>query len=138
MKKSKLYILIGLVILITSYIIYKKIDRRNKLNGKTFETTAFVEKIVLHSKKAKTGYRDIIYFYFIKNDTVFHNLKYLKDYESQKRGIALKDGFSIKISSTDYDIWQLNLENKKDTLWVDKTFYANQEYNTIIHKNIIE
>lgn len=138
MQKSKLYILIGLIILITSFIIYKKIDRRNKLNGKTFETTAFVEKIAFHSKKAKTGHRDVIYFYFIKNDTVFHNLKYLKDYESQKRGITLKDGFSIKISSTDYDIWQLNLDNKRDTIWVDKTLYVNQEYNTIIHKNIIE
>ena len=87
--------------------------------------------------KGKTTRKDVVYFYFVQNDTVFHKIKDLSKGVIAKLRIKNNDCFEMKVVKSDYGIFDINFNLKKDTI-IDKTKYKTQMYNTFIHRNIIE
>ncbi|NQX81601.1 MAG: hypothetical protein HRT66_06375 [Flavobacteriaceae bacterium] len=117
------------------YINGKK--RKEKLINNSFTTYGTVEKLNKNTMKGKTTRKDVVYFYFVQNDTVFHKIKDLSKGVIAKLRIKNNDCFEMKVVKSDYGIFDINFNLKKDTI-IDKTKYKTQMYNTFIHRNIIE
>ncbi|NAS29918.1 hypothetical protein GTQ40_02940 [Flavobacteriaceae bacterium R38] len=96
-----------------------------------------VEKLKENARKGRTSRKDIVYFYFVHNDTVFHKLKNLSRGGIKKLDIKKNDCFEMRVVKNDYGIFDIDFKKKKDTL-IDKRKYRVQKYNTIIHRYIIE
>ncbi|WP_299524306.1 hypothetical protein [Winogradskyella sp.] len=98
-----------------------------------------MEKLKPHSLKGKNfaSRKDVLYLYYEKNDTIFHLIEYLPDGQIEKLGINLNDCFEIKAAKSDKNVFEIDFNNKKDTL-IDKNNFEYQIYQTDIHKSIIE
>ncbi|MGK0447791.1 MAG: hypothetical protein ACJA2M_001570 [Polaribacter sp.] len=139
-KKDKVYsiLIVGLIVIPLFFVIrYNAKNRHEKLNSESFTTYGTIEKLRPNVSKGKTTRQDVVYFYFIKNDTVFHKLEQLTLGGIDRLGIKMNYCFEMKVVKTDYGIFDIDFKKRKDTL-IDKKKYQNQKYNTFIHKNIIE
>ena len=102
-----------------------------------FTTYATVEKLKENVRKGRFGRIDIVYFYFIKNDTVVHKLKQIPVKSIQKQKIKLNETFRLKVAKSDYGVFEIDFSERVDTT-INKKDYKTHKYNTLIHKNIIE
>lgn len=138
-KKSNKYMLLTLLsisIFLLCIYMYKQI-RKEKLEAGSFNIYGVVEKLEANKFDGKTSKKDIVYFYFIKNDTVFHKIKNLPNGGIKKHNIQLNDCFEVKVAKSDYGIFNIDFEEKKDTT-INKSNYKNQQYNSRAHRNTIE
>ncbi|WP_319811648.1 hypothetical protein [Polaribacter sp. PL03] len=87
--------------------------------------------------KGRTTRKDVVYFYFVKNNTVYHKITDLTVNGIERLGIKINDCFEVKVVESDYGIFAIDFKKKKDTI-IDKRKYRIQKYNTSIHRNIIE
>ena len=138
-KKIKLTPLLTLIILGTFFLsIYSvKIYRKNKLTKGAFTTYATVELLKEDQRKGKSGRIDLVYFYFVKNDSVFHNLKEIPAKSIRKQKIMLSETFQLEVAKSDYGVFEIDFTERIDTL-IKKDEYKTQIYNTFIHRSIIE
>ncbi|MFD2567180.1 hypothetical protein [Pseudotenacibaculum haliotis] len=139
-KKINRYLLIGTLgffVLIFIFIYYNGKAREQKLKDKGFDSVAIVEKLKLNASKGTTGTEDIVYFYFVKGDTVFHKISSLHSGTIKRLKIKLNDAFLLRIVKDDYSIKKVNYKVRIDT-FIDKRKYHIHRYNTLIHKNKIE
>ncbi|MDX6748149.1 hypothetical protein SHK09_15230 [Polaribacter sp. PL03] len=134
-KKIRYIILIALPIFILIYFNGKK--REEKLENNSFVTYGVIEKLRPKSMKGRTTRKDVVYFYFVKNNTVYHKITDLTVNGIERLGIKINDCFEVKVVESDYGIFAIDFKKKKDTI-IDKRKYRIQKYNTSIHRNIIE
>lgn len=132
---------IGYILLVFSpifiMIYFNGQSRKEKLETESFNTIGVVEKLKPNSKKGRTTRKDVVYFYFIKNDTVFHKLTDLTNNGIKRLGIKTNECYELKVVKSDYGIFEIDFNKKIDTI-IDKSEYKTQKYNTSIHRNIIE
>ncbi|SEM31474.1 hypothetical protein SAMN04488008_1155 [Maribacter orientalis] len=114
-----------------------RVYRQNKLKKGAFITFATIEKLKENVTKGKSGRIDIVYFYFIKNDSVIHKLKQIPAKSIKKKKLKLKESFKVRIAKSDYGVFEIDFEKRIDTI-IDKRDYNTHIYNTFIHRNIIE
>ncbi|WP_223034881.1 hypothetical protein [Hanstruepera marina] len=139
-KKDKVYsvlTVVGIVTCLTVLITHNRKNRAEKLENESFETYGIIEKLRPNVSKSTTTRRDVVYFYFVKNDSVFHKIKYLTNGGIKNLGIKLNESYALKVVESDYGIFDIDFKKRKDTL-IDKRKYKVQIYNTTIHRNIIE
>jgi len=134
-KKIGKILLFAFPIFILVYFNGKR--RKEKLENNSFLTYGIIEKLRPNVRKGKTTRQDVVYYYFVKNDTVFHKIKQLSRGTIDNLGIKLNDCFEVKVVKSDYGIFDINLKKRKGTI-IDKREYKVQIYNTSIHRNIIE
>lgn len=133
---------VGIVILIGAYFVNQsdKADRATIKND-SFESVAVIEKLKRHSsyshRKYRSRYRDIVYFYFVKNDTVFHKITFLKDKEIDKLGLQENQTFYLRVGNNDYDVFDVSFRSPVDTI-IDKRLFEVQIYETGIHRRMVE
>ncbi|MGH1383323.1 hypothetical protein [Kordia sp.] len=127
-----LILFFGIIVVLLKINIYDK----NKLANDSFKTVGVIEK--LHPKKS-IGKRskDAIYFYFIKNDIVYHKILTKTVGVINNHKIKLNDCFELKVANSSNSIYELNLTKRIDT-FIDKKLYQKHDYNSFIHRNIIE
>jgi hypothetical protein len=123
-------IFFGLIFTIKTY-------RKNKLTRGAFKTYGTVELLKENSRKGKSGRIDIVYFYFVKNDSVFHKIKQIPAKSIQKMKIKLNETYRVKVAKSDYSVFEIDFSERIDTV-IRKDEYRNHIYNTFIHRNIIE
>lgn len=128
------FIILGIFFL---WIYSVKINRKNKLEKEAFTTYATIELLKENRIKGKSGRIDIVYFYFVKNDSVFHNLKEIPANSIRNKKIVLNETFRIEVAKSDYGVFEIDFTERIDTL-IKKDEYKIQIYNTFIHRNIIE
>lgn len=138
-KKIKLTPFLTLAIIGASFlIIYTfKIYKENKLDKGSFITYATVELLKENQKKSKFGKIDLVYFYFIKNDSVFHRVSEIPVKGIRKKNIKLNETFKMNVASSDYGVFEVDFDKRIDTI-INKKKYQTHIYNTFIHRNIIE
>lgn len=138
-KKIKLTPMLTLAILGTFFLVIHVVGiyRKNKLTKGAFTTYATVELLKENQRRGKSGKTDIVYFYFVKNDSVFHKLKLVPVKSISKQKIRLNETFKIKVAKSDYGIFEIDFIERIDTI-IRKEMYKTQIYNTFIHRNIIE
>ena len=138
-KKIKLTPLLTLAILGTFFLLIYTVKayKKNKLTNGTFTTYATIELLKENQRKGKSGRIDIVYFYFVKNDSVIHKLKQIPVKSIRKQKIKLNETFKIKIAKSDYGVFEIDFIERIDTI-INKEDYRTQIYNTFIHRNIIE
>lgn len=134
-KKIGYILLIAFPISILIYFNGKK--RKEKLENNSFLTYGIIEKLRPNVSKSTTTRKDVVYYYFVKNDTVFHKIKQLTNGGIDNLGIKMNDCYEVKVVESDYGIFDIDFKKRKDTL-IDKRKYKVQIYNTSIHRNIIE
>ena len=130
------YILLFVLHIFTLLYFYRQ-NRLDKLKNNSFTTYGIVEKLKPNSPKGTITREDVVYFYFLKNDTVFHKISNLSEYEIERLGIKINDCFEVKVVKSDYEIFDIDFKKRKDTM-IDKRKFKTQIYNSIIHRNIIE
>jgi hypothetical protein len=135
-KKSALIgiILIGILFSILFFYANK---RKEKLNENPFITFGIVEKLKPNASKSTITEQDVIYFYFIKNDTVFHKVTTLSVGNIENKKIELNNAYELKVAESDNGIFKIDF-NKKLNKYIDKTKYLNHIYNSQKHRNLIE
>lgn len=57
-----------------------------------------------------------MYFYFVKNDSVFHNLKEIPAKSIRKQKIMLNETFKLKVAKSDYGVFEIDFTERIDTL----------------------
>lgn len=134
-KKNGYILLVFIPIFITAY--FNGQQRKKRLSTESFNTIGVIEKLRPNSPKGRTTRKDVVYFYFVKNDTVFHKITDLTENGIEKLGIKKNDCYKLKVVKSDYGIFDIDFKKRKDTL-IDKRKYKVQIYNTSIHRNIIE
>jgi hypothetical protein len=135
-KKSAL---IGCVLIVFLIIMlnYSSNKRTEKLDKHGFLTFGIVEKLRPNQIKGKTTREDVVYFYFIVNDTVFHEIKSIPLNEIENKEIELDKGFELKILKEDYTVNKINFNKPIDT-FVSKYKFHIHKYLSNRHKNIVE
>ncbi len=118
-------------------IYFNQQNRQEKLKNDSFTTYGVIEKLRPNSPKGTTTRKDVVYFYFVKNDTVFHKITDLTENGIEQLGIKTNDCYEVKVVESDYGIFDIDFKKKKDSI-IDKRKYQIQKYNTSIHRNIIE
>ncbi|WP_159948002.1 hypothetical protein [Polaribacter septentrionalilitoris] len=118
-------------------IYFNRQNRQEKLKNNSFTTYGIIEKLRPNSPKGTTTRKDVVYFYFVKNDTVFHKITDLTENGIKRLGLKINDCYEVKVVESDYGIFDIDFEKRKDTM-IEKKNYKNQKYNTSIHRNIIE
>jgi|TARA_R110002110_G_scaffold309364_2_gene522877 hypothetical protein len=137
--KKKLTPIITLGILGAFFLLIYGVNvyQKNKLTKGAFTTYATVELLKENQRKGKSGKIDIVYFYFIHNDSVFHKLKQIPVRSISKQKIKLNETFKIKVAKLDYGVFEIEFTERIDTT-INNDEYKTQIYNTFIHRNIIE
>jgi hypothetical protein len=136
-SNNKLYLLIAIVVsLFAFYIIEKRAEKKFLLNTNSFKTLGVIEKLKENSRKGKSGREDVIYFYFIKNDTIYHKIESTNKGFIKKENIKEGNVFELHVVKNDFGYFKMNFENKIDTLIV-KNNNQFEVFNTFIHRNII-
>ncbi|SFU67530.1 hypothetical protein SAMN05216480_112140 [Pustulibacterium marinum] len=107
------------------------------MENNSFKTYGTIEKLRPNVRKGTTTQKDVVYFYFVKNDSVFHKIKQLPNYGIEHLGIKLYESYSLKVVESDYGIFDIDFKKRKDTV-IDKRNYKVQIYNTANHRYIIE
>jgi len=135
-KKSAL---IGgiIAVILFSIIFYFANERNEKLKNNSFKTYGIIEKLSPRQHKGTTTQKDIIYFYFIKNGTVYHKKSDLNVNGIENRGIELNDCFEVKVVKNDYTIFEIDFDKKIDTI-IEKDKFKKRIYNSRKHREIIE
>lgn len=139
-KKDKIYsiLTVGIIIIPLFFVIrYNAKTRKEKLNNESFITYGTIEKLKPYARKGTNTTKDLVYFYFVKNDTVYHKIKHLTSGGIKNLDIRLNNTYEVKVVESDYGIFDIDFKKKRDTL-IDKRKYKIQKYNTVIHRNIIE
>ena len=139
-KKDKIYsvlTVVGIIGCLTILILFNRKNRIEKLENDSFETYGTIEKLRQNVSKSTTTRKDVVYFYFVKNDSVFHKIKQLTNGGIKQLGIKQNESYSLKVVESDYGIFDIDFKKRKDTI-IDKRNYKVQIYNTAIHRNIIE
>jgi len=134
-KKIGYILLVALPFFVLFY--FNGQNRKERLETEAFTTYGIIEKLRPNSMKGRTTRKDVVYFYFVKNDTVFHKLTDLTENGIERLGIKINDCYEVKVVKSDYGIFDIDFKKKKDTI-IDKRKYQIQKYNTSIHRNIIE
>lgn len=130
------YILLFVLPIFTLLYFYRQ-NRLEKLKNNSFTTYGIVEKLKPNFPKGTTTRKDVVYFYFVKNDTVFHKISELTEYGIKNLGIKINDCYEVKVVKSDYEIFHIDFKKRKDTM-IDKRKFKTQIYNTSIHRYIIE
>ncbi len=117
----------------------KEENKMAEIDSGNFKTYGIVEKLKPHARKGSNyaSRKDVVYLYYEKNDTIFHIIENLSDGQIAKLEIKENDCFSIRVSESDKDDFDIDFIKKLDTL-IDKNHFEYQVYQTNIHKNIIE
>lgn len=139
-KKFSVWSFIATVVFLVSIFVFGRIRaklKEEKLKENGFNTIAIVEKLKPYSRKGKRSRKDIVYFYFVKNDTVFHKISDLNSGTINRLDIKINDAFDVRVVIGDYGMFKVDYEARVDTV-IDKRDYQHQNYNTFIHRNIIE
>ena len=112
-------------------------NRKKKLENDSFETLAVVEKLVYSSKKGTNTSEDIVYFYFVQDSIVYHKLTDLPVGAIKNLSIKEDYCYRLQVVKSDFGIFDVDFDNRIDTI-IDKFQFSQHEYNTSIHKEIIE
>jgi len=117
----------------------KEENKLAEINSGNYKVYGIVEKLKPHTSAGRRygDWKDVVYLYYVKNDTVFHIIEDLLDGQIEKFEIKEYDSFSIKIAESDKDVFEIDFTKKLDTI-IDKNEYKHQVYNTALHKYIIE
>ena len=117
----------------------KEENKKEKINNDARIVYGIVEKLKPNVSKNMIyiSRKDVVYLYYVKNDTVFHVIEDLPDGHIEKLGIKQNDCFLVKIAKSDKDIFDIDFTKKIDTL-IDKNNFEYQVYQTDIHRNIME
>jgi hypothetical protein len=134
-KKNGYILLVALPFFVLIY--FNGQNRKKRLKTESFTTYGTVEKLKPNTSKGRTTRQDVVYFYFVKNDTVFHKLEQLTLGGIDRLKIKMNESFEMKVVKSDYGIFKIDFKKRKDTI-IDKRKHQIQKYNTSIHRNIIE
>lgn len=117
----------------------KEENKFAEINNGNYKVYGIVEKLKPHSPTGRRygNWKDIVYLYYEKNDTIFHIIEDLSDGQIEKLEIKEYDSFLVRIAESDKGIFEIDFTKKLDTI-IDKNEFENQVYNTTIHKYIIE
>ncbi len=140
-KETSTFKTIGYILLfvlpIITLLYFNRQTRLEKLKNNSFTAYGIIEKLKPNSPKGTTTRKDVVYFYFVKNDTVFHKIWDLTEYGIESLWIKINDCFEVKVVKSDYEIFDIDFKKRKDTM-IDKRKFKTQIYNSSIHRNIIE
>ena len=140
MKNKKITLplaLFTIAVLLFFYFYHYETAKRTKLQQGAFESYATLEKLKENSRDGKTDKVDLIYFYFVKNDTVFHKLKRMPAEFVKKKRLKQNETYKIRVADTDYSVFKIDFKERVDTT-ILKQNYTTQIYDSFIHKNILE
>ncbi|WP_066219835.1 hypothetical protein [Formosa haliotis] len=88
-------------------------NRQEKLKNESFTTYGIIEKLRPNSQKGTTTRKDVVYFYFVKNDTVFHKITDLTENGIKRLGIKINDCYEVKVVKSDFGIFDIDFKNGK-------------------------
>jgi hypothetical protein len=135
-KKSSL--LGGVLIVILIIILFNFSEKRNEeLEKNSYAAFGIIEKLKPNAPKGTTTRKDVVYFYFVKDDTVFHKIVNLANSGIKSLGIKINDCFEVKVVECDHEIFKIDF-NKKVNKFIDKKKYKIHIYNSERHRNLIE
>ena len=131
-------LLLSLIIIVTLIVLNNKKRKSVFDNEYTFKI-ATVEKLKEKASKGKTTRKDLIYFFFTHNDTVFHKIFHTGPGVISSLNIQVGDNYMLKVGLNETDIFELDLKNKIDTvLFFDKFLphvYKSERHKEIVKKN---
>ncbi len=133
-KKDTFYAILTAVIIFLIIFMFGK-WRKNyeeKQLENSFTTVGVIEKLKERAVK-KRGIEDRIFFYFVKNDTVFHKTYFTRAGKIDKHKIKVGDCFKLKVAKEDDAVFEPYFDNRVDTI-IDKKQYKNHIYNTMFHR----
>ena len=140
-KQKLVYVISTLVIMSFFFYLdfYFKEKKKEKINNGSFETFAVIEKVKSNVRKSGryNSRKDVVYFYFIRNDTVFHRIENKQNHFIKKNDISLGNSFRIKIASTDYDVFEIDFNDKMKESIDIKSFinvYESERHEKILAK----
>lgn len=105
--------------LIFNYTLSKNKKKKDFLENDSFKTYVTIEFLKNNVNNGAAGQKDVVYFFFKKNDTIIH--KIYNGTSSIISNYNLKTGsvYEAKIANKDFGIFEINFENKKDTLIIN-------------------
>ncbi|MEM6685039.1 MAG: hypothetical protein AAF617_04505 [Bacteroidota bacterium] len=98
----------------------------------SFMTIGVIEKLQPRASKTR-GTEDRIFFFFVKNDTVFHRTHALDTGKISELSLNIGNCFEVKVAKQDAEIFECYFNKRVDTI-IDKNQYTNHVYNTVFHK----
>lgn len=135
-KKSALIGTIFIMLLMIP-LIYFSNKRTEKLDKHGLLTFGIVEKLKPNQRKGRTTSEDVVYFYFVVNDTVFHEIESISLNDISNKEIEIDKAFELKILRDDYSVNRINFNKPIDT-FISKYKFHIHKYQSYRHKKIIE
>lgn len=130
-KRRRLQVIlitVAIVAFISVLIVSRSNNRAKELKSNHFTTIAVVEKIEEDVMQGKSTDKDYIYFYFVKNDTVFHDVVKLNWKGTENFGISINTCFQVQVANSDYSNFKIDFLKRKDKK-IDKDDFALHVYN---------
>ena len=98
----------------------------------SFMTVGVIEKLQHRTSKTR-GTEDRVFFFFVKNDTVFHRTHTLNTGKISELSLNVGDCFEVKVAKQDSEVFECYFNKRVDTI-IDKNQYTNHVYNSVFHK----
>ena len=128
-KKHTKYPLIiagGLLILLITGGLYKKKYRKDELAKGSFTTVVTIDEISRKWMGKPWLRKDVVHFYFVKNDTVYHISENYTRGTRKKWDLQPKKAYEIEVAESDYEIFEVDFSKPIDTV-IDISKYIRKE-----------
>ncbi|MFK8038124.1 MAG: hypothetical protein AB8B74_07540 [Crocinitomicaceae bacterium] len=117
------------LILFFMVVSYFQDVKAESLAENGFMTVAVIEKTKDDVLGGKSQKRDLIYFYFIKNDTVFHDMKSLNWVGIHHYVIKVGNSFEMQVDASDYSNFNINFSKRILSDGKNESKYTDHVYN---------
>lgn len=111
-------------------------NRKEQLANNSLMTIGVIEKLVESTSKGVSTRVDVVYFYFVQNDTVFHKIEDFSEGYIEQRELKINDCFETKIVKPNYVVFDIDFNKRVDTT-INKNAYRIHKYNSSRHEDFI-
>ncbi|GAB7089704.1 hypothetical protein [Marinifilum fragile] len=131
------FILLAIFSPIFVFIHFNHKKNKELLQNDSFKTIAFIEKLRPNQRKGITTSKDVIYFKYRHNDTVFHGIH--QEMVGTISGLKMKigDAHELIVARSNSSVYRLNLDSKLDTVFNNSTVKCHS-YKSERHRDIIK
>ncbi|SFU55520.1 hypothetical protein SAMN05216480_10740 [Pustulibacterium marinum] len=82
--------------------------RNQEIAANSFTTFAVIEKLAPRARRDVILEEDLVYFYFEKNDSVYHKIKHLSVNGIKRLEIKAGTSYPITVSKSNYNIYEID------------------------------
>lgn len=131
------FILLAIFSPIFVFIYFNHKKRIELLQNDSFKSIAFIEELRPNQRKGITTSKDVIYFKYRHNDTLFHGITQGSVGTISGLNMKIGDAHNLIIARSNSNVYRLNFDLKLDTIFNNSAVKCHS-YKSERHRDIIK